>query len=67
MSAQLFDLRPFQGAVKQAKRAGVPPRRAVAEVLEAQREGRPGHEVAGRYRVMAWNRTHGGTTPGGAA
>lgn len=68
MTAQLFDLRAFQGAVKQAKRAGCDPRRAIAEVREAQIAGRAGHEVAGRYRIAAWNRQHGGgPTPGGAA
>ena len=68
MSAQLFDLRAFQGAVKQAKRAGVSRQKAIDEVREAQLAGRVGHEVAGKYRTAAWNRQHGGgPTPGGAA
>lgn len=67
MTGQLFDLRAFQSAVQQAKRAGVPRERAVAEVLEAQRQGRQGHEVAGRYRVMAWNAHRNGPWTGGAA
>lgn len=67
MSAQVFDLRAFQGAVKQAKRAGVSRQKAVAEVRAEQLAGRMGHEVAGRLRVMAWNAERGGPTPGGAA
>lgn len=67
MSAQLFDLRAFQGAVKQAKRAGCDPRKAIDEVRAEQLAGRVGHEVAGKYRIAAWNRDRGGPTPGGAA
>lgn len=67
MSAQLFDIRAFQSAAKQARRAGVDPRHAVAEVREAQLAGRLGHEVAGHYRALAWSRQRGGPAPGGAA
>lgn len=67
MTAQLFDFRPFQGAVKQARRAGVSRQRAVAAVRAAQLAGRPGHDVVGQLRVLAWNVERGGPTPGGAA
>lgn len=54
MSAQVFAFRPFQSAAQQAKRAGVPPERAIAEVLACQKRGEMGHHVAGKYRAMAW-------------
>lgn len=56
MSAQVFAFRPFQSAAQQAKRAGVPPQKAIAEVLECQRRGEMGHQVAGKYRALAWRR-----------
>lgn len=67
MMARLYDLRPFQSATKQARRAGVDPRIAIREVIAAQQRGEPGHYVAGKYRALAWSRQRGGPAPGGAA
>lgn len=54
MSATIYALRPFQSAAQQAKRAGVPPERAIAEVRAEQQAGRMGNHVAGKYRAMAF-------------
>lgn len=53
MSAVLYELRPFQSAVQQAQRVGVPRDAAVHAVAQAQREGASGHHVAGQLRHMA--------------
>jgi hypothetical protein len=66
MTARLYDLRPFQSAVRQARRAGVDPRIAIREVIAAQQRGEPGHYVAGKYRALAW-RPNGAPPPKGAA
>lgn len=66
MSAQVFAFRPFQSAAQQAKRAGVPPQKAIAEVREAQSRGEMGNHVAGKYRALAW-RPNGAPPPKGAA
>lgn len=66
MSAQVYALRPFQSAAQQARRAGVPPEKAIAEVLAAQKRGEMGNHVAGKYRAMAW-RTSTGRDGGAAA
>lgn len=66
MMARLYDLRPFQSATKQARRAGVDPRIAIREVIAAQQRGEPGHYVAGKYRALAWS-PNGAPPPKGAA
>lgn len=66
MTAAVYLFRPFQSAAQQARRAGVSPQKAIAEVLEAQRQGDPGNHVAGKYRVLAYRAEHQPPT-GGAA
>lgn len=66
MTARLYDLRPFQSATQQARRAGVDPRIAIREVIAAQHRGEAGHYVAGKYRALAW-RPNGAPPPKGAA
>lgn len=67
MSATVYALRPFQSAAQQARRAGVSPERAIAEVRAAQKRGEMGHHVAGKYRAMAWHATTGRGPDGDAA
>jgi hypothetical protein len=66
MTATVYALRPFQSAAQQARRAGVPVQKAIAEVLDAQRRGELGNQVAGKYRAMAF-RAPQGPAPKGAA
>jgi hypothetical protein len=54
MTATVYNLRPFQSARDQARRAGVDPRQAIAEVREAQHKGAIGNYVAAKYRALAW-------------
>lgn len=53
MSAVITELRPYQNAVQQAQRIGVPRAVAVHEVAEERRAGRTGQAVAWALRMTA--------------
>ncbi len=53
MSATVTELRPYQAAVQQAQRVGVPRAVAVHEVAEERRAGRTGQAVAWALRMTA--------------
>lgn len=56
---EVYMFAPFKAAREQAQRAGEPVAEAVAAVKSEQRQGREGREIAGRLRVVAWNRQWG--------
>ena len=56
---ELFMFAPFKAAREQAIKAGVPVAEAMGQVRDEQRQGREGREIAGRLRVVAWNRQWG--------
>lgn len=53
MSATVTELRPYQAAVQQAQRVGVPRQVAVHEVAEERKAGRSGQMVAWALRMTA--------------
>lgn len=55
----VYLFRPFQSAKEQALRAGVPVQDAIAAVRAHQKRGVDGQQIAGKLRVMAWNRERG--------
>ncbi len=55
----VYLFQPFQSAKQQAQRAGVPVQDAIAAVRQHQKRGNDGQQIAGKLRVLAWNRKHG--------
>lgn len=55
----VYLFRPFQSAKEQAQRAGVPVQDAIAAVRRHQQRGNDGQQVAGKLRVLAWDRERG--------
>ena len=53
MSAVIYSLRPFQSAVQQAARCGIPRETAVHAVAREQRAGNTGQTVAWQLRTRA--------------